>query len=306
MKPMLTRRGFGLALAAAPLMALSKIDSRIRGIQFGLQSYSFNGLPLDGILDVIIKCMSETGLGECEIWSPLIEPAEFSARSRSQTATAEERTQARAEIARWRATVSLDYFRAIRKKFEDAGIEVTAFSTSTGSTDEELNRTLEITKALGAGVATLGVSMPVLKRLAPMATQHGLKIGIQGRPAMSSTNPDQICRPEQFGEAAALSKDFRISMDVGDAVGGGYSGEDVVKFVEQQHAKIYQLFLKDRNKANLSLPWGEGDTPIKEILRLIRDKKYDIRGYIDNDYKSTLTRAEDVKRSFAYAKAALG
>jgi sugar phosphate isomerase/epimerase len=284
-------------------MALAKIDSKVKGIQFGLQSYSFNGLPLDGILDVIIKCMVETGLGECEIWSPLIEPAAISARMRSQTATAEERAQARAEIGKWRASVSLDYFRGINKKFADAGIEVTALSTSTGTTDEELNRTLEITKALGAKVATLGVAMPVLKRLVPMAAQHGLIIGIQGRPSMNSTNPEQICRPEQFAEAAALSKDFRISMDIGDAVGGGY--ENVFRFVEEQHDKIWQLFLKDRNKANLSLPWGEGDTPIKEILRAIRDKKWDIRGYIDNDYVSSLARSEDVKRSFAYAKAAL-
>jgi sugar phosphate isomerase/epimerase len=300
---MISRRSFGFALAASPLMAFAKIDSRVQGIQFGLQSYSFNGLPLAGILDVIIKCMVETGLGECEIWSPLIEPAELAARARSQTASAEERAQARAEIGKWRATAPLDYFRAINKKFADAGIEVTAFSASTGTTDEELNRTLEITKALGAKVATLAVSMPVLKRLAPMAAQHGLLIGIQGRPMMNPTNPDQVCRPEQFAEAAALSKDFRISMDIGDAVGGGY--DNVLRFVEEQHAKIWQLFLKDRNRANLSLPWGEGDTPIKEILRLIRDKKYDIRGYIDNDYISSLPRSEDVKRSYAYAKAAL-
>ena len=96
MKPMLTRRSFGLALAAAPLsMAFAKIDSKIQGIQFGLQSYSFNGLPLEGILDVIVKSMVETGLGECEIWSPLIEPAEFSTRMRAPNATPEERAQAR-------------------------------------------------------------------------------------------------------------------------------------------------------------------------------------------------------------------
>jgi len=38
---------------------------------------------------------------------------------------------------------------------------------------------------------------------------------------------------------------------------------------------------------------------------LIRDQRWPIRGYIDNDYKSPLSRAEDVKKSFAYAKRAL-
>jgi sugar phosphate isomerase/epimerase len=54
----------------------------------------------------------------------------------------------------------------------------------------------------------------------------------------------------------------------------------------------------------VSVPWGEGDTPIKEILRLVRDSKYPIRCYIDCDYKTT-DRPADVKRSFGYAKAAL-
>jgi hypothetical protein len=38
---------------------------------------------------------------------------------------------------------------------------------------------------------------------------------------------------------------------------------------------------------------------------LVRDKKPSIRCYIDADYKTT-DRPGDVKRSFAYAKSALG
>jgi sugar phosphate isomerase/epimerase len=304
---MLSRRRFGqFALAAMPLTnAFGKINSVVQGIQFGLQSYSFNGTPIPTVIDVVIQSMVETGLGEVDVWSPLIEPAEFSEKARAAGATAEDRAQARAAIAKWRATESLGYFRAIRKRFEDKGIEVTAFSTSTGSADEELNRTMEITKALGAKVATVGVSMPVAKRLVPIADKHGVWIGIQGSPRMNSTNPDQICRPEQYEAALALSPTFYASFDVGDAVGGGYTASDVLKFVRDNHKKIFQLYLKDRNKANLSLPWGEGDTPIKEILLLMRDLKTPARGYLDNDYKSPTSRAEDVKRSFEFAKKVL-
>jgi sugar phosphate isomerase/epimerase len=93
-----------------------------------------------------------------------------------------------------------------------------------------------------------------------------------------------------------------MSFDIGDATGGGY---DSLKFVEAHHDRIALLYLKDRRKDRLSVPWGEGDTPIKEILRLIGDRKYPIRCYIDCDYK-TANRPADVKRSFEYAKAALG
>jgi len=301
---MYSRRQFGrVALAAVPLSMMgAKIESRIQGVQFGLQSYSFNGLPLEGILDVVIASMVDAGLGECEIWSPLIEPPDLVRKVRAAQ-DAEQRATAHAELGKWHLSVSLDHFHAIRRKFEDAGIEITAFSASPGSTDEELNRAFEITRALGARIMTVAGPLSIARRLAPMAERHDLLVGLQGIPTMHPTNPDQIARPENYEEGVALSKNFRITIDVGDAVGGGY---DALKFVQDHHERIFQLFLKDRTKAGVSVPWGEGDTPIAAILRLIRDQKWPIRGYIDNDYKSPLSRAEDVKRSLAYAKRALG
>ncbi len=279
----------------------AKIESRIAGVQFGLQSYSFNGLPLEGILDVVIASMVETGLGECEIWSPLIEPPDLVRQIRAAQ-DADQRAKARAELGKWHLAVPLDHFRAIRRKFEEAGIEITAFSASPGSSDEELNRSFEITKALGARIMTVASPLSIARRLAPMAERHDLLVGLQGIPTMQATNPDQIARPEQYEEGVALSKNFRITIDVGDAVGGGY---DALQFVRDHHQRIFQLFLKDRTKAGVSVPWGEGDTPIAAILQLIRDQKWPIRGYLDNDYKSPLSRAEDVKRSYAYARRAL-
>ena len=89
--PMVTRRRFGqFALAAIPLMnASAKINSVVHGIQFGLQSYSFNATPLENALDVVIASMVETGLGEVEIWAPLIDPAGPSVRSRAAGASQE-------------------------------------------------------------------------------------------------------------------------------------------------------------------------------------------------------------------------
>ena len=60
-----------------------------------------------------------------------------------------------------------------------------------------------------------------------------------------------------------------------------------------------------RKKDRLSVPWGEGDTPVTQVLQLIRDNKYPIRCYLDCDHKTT-NRPADVKRSFEYAKTALG
>jgi sugar phosphate isomerase/epimerase len=119
---------------------------------------------------------------------------------------------------------------------------------------------------------------------------------------MRETNPDVIAKPADFEAVVALSKSYSMSFDIGDGTGGGY---DSLQFVEAHHDRIGLIYLKDRRKDRLSVPWGEGDTPVAEVLRLVRDRKYPIRCYLDCDYRST-NRAADVQRSFAYAKAALG
>jgi hypothetical protein len=311
---MFSRRDFGrVAFLPVSTMLAKRIDSAFHGVQFGLQSYIFSGIgsPPDGILDLVIQSMVESGLGECDLFAPLVEPAPLWERIRAGAPArpgeqvpppvAAARAQAREELAKWRMTVSLDHFRAIRKKFDAAGIAIHGLSAFPGSTAEELTRTFDIADILGARIVTLGVTFPAAMRVAPLAEKRDFIVGIQGQPDLSITDPDVISHPGQYDKALPLSRSYRISFDIGDATGGGY---DSLAFVKARLDRIAVIYLKDRRKDRLSVPWGEGDTPIKEILRLVRDSKYPIRCYIDCDYKTT-DRPADVKRSFGYAKAAL-
>jgi sugar phosphate isomerase/epimerase len=308
---MLSRRDLGkLALLSNYASAAKKIDSVVDGVRFGVQSYIFSGLglPPDGVLDIVIHSMVESGLGECDLFAPLVEPARFWDRIRaggpgapSSPEVLAARNQAHEELAQWRKSVSLDYFRAIRRKFEDAGIDIYGLSGFPGATEEELRWTFDVADTVGARLVTLNIPFSAAKRVAPLADQREFLVGIQGHPDMHVTDLDVIAKPEQFAAAVQLSKNYCMSFDIGDATGGGY---DSLKFVETHHDHIHLLYLKDRRKDRLSVPWGEGDTPIKEILRLVRDRKYPIRCFIDCDYKTT-NRPADVKRSFEYAKAAL-
>src|SRR5580704_15660683 len=97
---MLSRRHLAkltLGALSIPAMAAKKIDSVFHGIQFGLQSYIFTraGLPQESLVETVIASMVECGLGECDFYAPLVDPA-----------------------------TSLDQFRTIRKKFNDAGVEI--------------------------------------------------------------------------------------------------------------------------------------------------------------------------------------
>ena len=136
----------------------------------------------------------------------------------------------------------------------------------------------------------------------PLVEKNKFLVGIQGNPNMNPTNPDAIAKPEQYEEALTLSKSYGMSFDIGDATGGGY---DSLKFVEAHLDGIALTYLKDRRKDRVSVPWGEGDTPVVDVLKLIRDRKPTIRCYIDCDYRTT-NRPADVKRSFEFAKRALG
>ncbi len=289
----------------------------MHGIQWGLQSYSFTGAPKEGILDLVIKAMVEAGLGECDIYSPLIEPPELSAPVRGGAAgpgrgmppaaatpgAPDPRAQAREQLARWRATAPLSYFEDIRAKFNRAGIDIWGYSGTTGNTDEEIERTFAIARAMGANYVTTSVTLSQARQIAPLAEKHRIQVGFQGRPNVNSTDPDQIRTPQDFLDVVTLSKRFWISLDIGDVTGGGW---DPLPFVRDHHERIALLYIKDRKKDNTSMPWGEGDTPVKEVLRLVRDRKLPIRCYVDNDYKSPLPRIEDVKRSFEWAKKVLG
>jgi sugar phosphate isomerase/epimerase len=328
--------GLPLASALVPAMAsaMKKINSKFRGVQMGVAGYSYNMLPRQGLLDVITKSMVDFGIGECLLFAPSTEPVDLADKARpargggvglgggrgasggrggsggrgagGRGPVSPEQAAALEALRQWHLTVPLDYYAAIRKKFADDGLEINSFDATLGNTtaDEDLNRACEVTKALGAKFMMCAVPRSVAKRIAPLAEKHNIEVAFQGRPNINSTDPDTMAKPSDFQEAMGYSKNFGTSIDVGDATGGGW---DALKFVQDTHSRVFALNLKDRTKANVSVPWGQGDTRIKDILQLVRDKKYPIRCYIDCDFATAegTTRLADIQRCMEFAKAAL-
>ena len=65
------------------------------------------------------------------------------------------------------------------------------------------------------------------------------------------------------------------------------------------------LHLKDRKKdQGENLPFGQGDTPIKPVLTLLRDQGWAIPAGIEYQYKGDDT-VEEVKKCVAFCRAAL-
>lgn len=302
-----SRRDLGkLALAALPVSAAfgKAINSKVDGVQLGTQSYSFRDLSLDDA----IRAMAADGLGDCELFSPHIEDGGIKeGRPNGAHLTREQRRAASAahqdKLRQWRLTVPLDYFKDVRKKFNDAGIHLYAYNFSFNEhfTDEEIDRGFLMAKALGVGIITASTTLPVAQRVAPFADKHKMIVAMHGHSNL--TDPNQFATPESFAKALAMSKYYRVNLDIGHFTAANF---DAVDYIQKNHKSIVLLHLKDRKKnEGPNVPWGEGDTPIKQVLTLLKETKYPIPAFIEYEYKGTGTSQEEVLKCYQYCKKVL-
>jgi sugar phosphate isomerase/epimerase len=298
---MFTRRDFAkLTLAGVPFAsALARINSKVDGVQLGVQSYSFRDLSFDDAL----KAMVADGLGDCELFSPHIEGGHTDTPPMAgfhHGATPEERKAKREEVRQWRLSVPLDYFKGIRKRFDEAGVNLYAYNYSFAKdfTDAEIDRGFEFAKALGVGIITASTTLPVAQRVVPFAEKHKILVAMHGHSDLK--DPNQFARPESFAAALKMCKLYRVNLDIGHFTAANF---DAVDYITKNHQNIVLLHLKDRKKdEGANVPWGEGDTPIKQVLLLLKETKWPIPAFIEYEYKGTGTSQEEVKKCFDYCK----
>ena len=313
---MLTRREFGTLALAAGLVRLkpdtavegASINSTVNGVHLGVQTYSFRDLarPAGAVdsVDVVINAMKTSGLGECELFSPQLEPQFPSgARGARGAPPTAEQLKTRGDLRTWRLETSLDHFKNARKKFDAAGITITAYcyNMNASFTDAEIDRGFEMTKALGAPVMTTSTQMDVAKRIAPLAEKHKITVGLHGH--SNVTDPNEFATPESFAAAMKMSKYLKVNLDIGHFVSANY---DPLAYIRAHHADITNLHLKDRKKnQGDNTPWGQGDTPIKDVLQLLKKERWPIPVDIEYEYRGTGTSPEEVKKCYEFARQAL-
>jgi sugar phosphate isomerase/epimerase len=301
---MYTRREFGkMTFAGLSLPFAALPDSTVAGVHLGVQTYSFRDLPREpghDAVDIVVKAIADCGLGECELYAAQVEPLGRGVRGAGAGAASE----ARADLRKWRLETPLDHFRDVRKKFDAAGISIYAYNYSFNRnfSDEEIDRGFEMAKALGAEIITASTTLDVAKKVAPYAEQHKMIVAMHGHSNL--TDPNEFATPESFAAAMKLSKFFKINLDIGHFTAANF---DAVAFIREQHENITNLHLKDRKKnQGDNTPWGEGDTPIRQVLQLLKRERWPIRAYIEYEYRGAGTPVEEVKKCYEFAKQALG
>src|SRR6266571_2443031 len=280
------------AEAASP--AGARIDSKVKGVQLGAQSYSFRDRPLEGA----IQGLAAVGLGSVELWQGHLEPR-LNSREMDEAA----RKNAREELRKWRLTTPLAAFREAGDKFRAAGIEVYAYNYSFRDdfTEEEMDRGFEMAKALGAKVLTASSNQKTVPRIDASARKHRMRVGLHNH---SRIDPNEFATGADLEKAMAASSEYICTnLDIGHFTA---ANQDSVEFIKKHHDRIVTLHIKDRKRdQGPAVPFGTGDAPIKAVLNLLSRNAWPIPSNIEYEYEGKDT-AEEVKACLAYCRRALG
>lgn len=248
----------------------------------------------------------------CEPGQPGSDPVypDLAVSSAASAGRADPPTPAQAAAAaaerKWRMSLSMDVFRDLRKMYNDAGVSIYAVKDVRQETDEDLEYTFAVAEALGASHVTLELpsgsgAAARLERLGDWGHRKQIDVAYHTHAQGSMT---------AFDEAFRISPGNTANIDLGHMVAGGNRGGTPMDFLRKYHARTSSVHLKDRTRPEncaLNLPWGEGETPIREILQLVRDNGWNIPVTVELEYPipDGSDAVTEVRRCVDYCRRAL-
>ncbi|WP_338870512.1 sugar phosphate isomerase/epimerase [Spirosoma sp. SC4-14] len=314
--------------APAIIRSLDKPNSLIDGVQIGVITYSFRDMP-DQSAEATLQYVLDSGINAIELMGG---PAESFAgapkntvdmrsvfplmrkRSAKQELTDDEKKQLdeaeaqmkayRAELTKWRLSAPMDKFEQVRKLYNQAGVKIYAFKPDAfgmQSSDGEINYGMKAAKLLGANQVTLEhpSNDAHTLRLGKLAEKNGIRVAYHGHEQQT---------PTFWDTALAQSPANAINFDLGHYVAAG--NPDPLIFLKEKHNRIASMHMKDRQTAEHgkgNLPWGQGDTPIKQVLKLMHEQKYTFPAVVELEYKvpEGSTSVAEVRKCVNFCRNAL-
>jgi sugar phosphate isomerase/epimerase len=291
----LDRRQFTGLLAAT--LAMPSIEAHaltVRGVQLGLQTYTFHNVREGGpaAVDTIIAGSKRLNVDLIELWAPLIEPFPMPSgywRNFAQPpvpapapASPDAAKAQREKLRAFRINPPADYFPSIRAKFAKGGIRIFAYNYSfdPSMTDDEINAGFLHAKAMGLNLITASSRISAAQRVVPFAAKHNMRVAFHGH--SEKDDPDQVAGPDSFAKVLAMSPLYRVNLDVAHYAAAGF---DAVAYLKEHHAVITNIHVHDRKaNAGASVPFGQGVAPTRDVLTLIRDRKWKVPVFYELEY----------------------
>jgi sugar phosphate isomerase/epimerase len=232
------------------------------------------------------------------------EKQELTADEQKQLAEADEQRKAyQQEVTNWRLSAPMNKFEQMRKMYNQAGVQIYCFKPDAfgmQSSDAEIEYGLKAAKLLGASHVSLehpGNNAHTLK-LGTMAQKHGMKVAYHGHEQQT---------PTFWDTALAQSPANALNLDTGHYTAAGYNA---VELIQAKHDRIASAHIKDRQNPEHgkgNLVWGSGDTPIVQVLQLMKKNKYSFPATIELEYKipEGSTAIKEVAKCLEYCRKAL-
>jgi sugar phosphate isomerase/epimerase len=313
-----------LAAIPASRLLLAKPNSNFDGVQVGVITYSYRSMPGANDAEALLKYIVDSGISGIELMGPAAEiyagspapagrggggggggqgrgaggpggpggaggPGGPGGQGRGggggrtpPTPEQQAAQQARAvELKKWRLSVSMDKYKALRKMYNDAGVNIYAFKLEPNASmsDEEYEYIFHVADTLGANHVTLELSNDAAftQRIGDFAAKKNMVVAYHAHTQATLTAWDAVL---------AQSKGNAINLDCGHFVAG--TSESPIPLIQKHYDRIASIHLKDRKKGTDggdNLPWGQGETPIKDILVLMRQQKYKFPASIELEYQ---------------------
>ena len=297
---MTSRRSFIKKSSLITLGALnynfSPLVKDINGVDISVVTYSFN--PRIEDMNIIIQNCLDSGSDNIELMGTHVETTMGMPNSKKSHAD-------------WRTNVSVKDFKDVKKQFKNQGINIFAYKPRCmrpNNSDGEVEYAMKATKALGADYLTAELTTKQnTKRISRFAEKHNVNVGYHAHLQASDTAWDF---------AMDDSKKNFINLDIGHYIAARKENtkDTLLNFILKNHSRICSLHLKDRQAAkplNLGASdnqiWGKGDTPIVEVLQLVRDNSFKFTSSVELEYRipSGSNRVNEVKRCYEYCDQAL-
>lgn len=295
----------GAALLSSRTFAADKPDSKVAGVQIGINvPYSFGDPTMSG--DAVLQRCVQLGLSGVELRTQPVEtfmglPPELSTAKKPKSAPVPDVPHKKERLQEWRKAASMENAKEFRAMYESAGvlIEIVKVDGIFGMADEEIDYAFTLAKALGGKAISTEISHKEeeLKRLGSFADKHEFMVGYHGHATTT---------PEHWEAAFALAKFNGANVDLGHFVAGNNTSP--VPFITKYHDRVTHVHLKDRKFNNgPNTPFGQGDTPIADVLHLLRDNKWPIQATIEFEYMvpSSTDRMTELGRVVQFCRDAL-
>ncbi len=304
---LLTTVSFNISYAAAPKR--KKPNSKVGGVQLGVTTYSYGSMPhkVDDVIEYLlyagVNSIELRNVAEEDLGIPSVQrPRSMGQMTEEQRAEMKKAMEAiREEQKKWRLSLPMERYVDMRKKFNKAGIEVyiAKFAPSAWS-DEEIDYAYRAAKALGSIGITDELTEVNCQRLGKFAEKHKSL-------AMFHTH-GQVADPGfSFDKYLGYSPANMLNLDAGHYYGatGLHPNDVIIKY----HDRMRSIHIKDKTGPKHATPnankeFGQGETPIADVLLLLKKEKWPIRVDVELEYRipEGSDAAKEVKKCIDYMR----